>query len=83
MKEIRVNLYNKEVLYRNEEGIYALSANGGAPAVMDEEEAIQNLVQAVRDLGYWCQVAKDILPTGYFEEVNRAVAYEGESHESD
>ena len=78
MKELKVNLYNKEVLYRSEEGIYALSINGGAPLVMGEEEAVQALVSAVQDLGYWCQVAKDILPTDQFEEVNYAVNYNSE-----
>lgn len=43
--------------------------------VIDQETAINELVEAVQDLGYWCQVAKDVLPTEEFAEVQRCVEY--------
>lgn len=43
---------------------------------IDQEHAICELVEAVRDLGYWCQVAKDVLPTEQFEFVQEAYEYE-------
>lgn len=40
-----------------------------------QEQAINELVDAVNDLGYWCQVAKDVLPTEDFEMVQEAYEY--------
>ncbi len=39
---------------------------------IDQEHAISELVEAVQDLGYWCQVAKDVLPTDDFDMVQEA-----------
>ncbi|WP_339148388.1 hypothetical protein [Sutcliffiella sp. BMC8] len=43
---------------------------------IDQEHAISELVEAVQDLGYWCQVAKDVLSKEDFEMVQEAYAYE-------
>ena len=43
---------------------------------IDQEHAISELVEAVQDLGYWCQVAKDTLPKESFEMVQEAYKYE-------
>ncbi|WP_282156249.1 hypothetical protein [Cytobacillus gottheilii] len=42
---------------------------------ISEEEAIAELVEAVQDLGYWCQVAKDVLPESQFTLVEEACEY--------
>lgn len=44
---------------------------------IEQERAIQELAEAVNDLGYWCQVAKDVLPVEEFAEVQRCVEYQG------
>lgn len=43
---------------------------------IDQEHAISELVEAVQDLGYWCQVAKDVLPKESFDMVQEAYKYE-------
>ncbi|MCY7485399.1 hypothetical protein [Paenibacillus alvei] len=43
---------------------------------IEQERAIAELVEAVQDLGYWCQVAKDVLPTEMFELVQESYKYE-------
>lgn len=40
------------------------------------EAAILVLSEAVQELGYWCQVAKDVLPVEMFDEVQ--FVYEAE-----
>lgn len=43
-----------------------------------EEQAIAELIEAVQDLGYWCQVAKDVLPPEQFEAVQESYEYHDE-----
>ena len=76
MKEIKVCLHKKgaHMLERNSDGVWFLDRN-----VIGHEEAVQHLVSAVEDLGYWCQVAKDVLPEEEFAEVQRAYEYDPES----
>ncbi|WP_240661799.1 hypothetical protein [Paenibacillus xylanexedens] len=57
-------------LERSGEGVWTLDGTQ-----IDEKQAIQELVEAVSDLGYWCQVAKDVLPTEMFEMVQESYAY--------
>lgn len=45
---------------------------------IDQEHAISELVEAVQDLWYWCQVAKDILPKEEFDLVQEAYEYHEE-----
>ena len=40
-----------------------------------QETAVRELVDAVNDLGYWCQVAKDVLPKEYFDMVQESYEY--------
>lgn len=72
-KTVKVSLRKKgaNILERTGEGAWLLD---GRP--IDQETAIQELVEAVEDLGYWCQVAKDVLPTEEFNEVQRAYEYQ-------
>lgn len=58
-------------LERNEKGNWFLDQKE-----VTQDEAINELVEAVKDLGYWCQVAKDVLPTEQFEMVQEAYEYE-------
>jgi hypothetical protein len=71
-----VCLHKKDahMLERNSEGKWFLDKTE-----IPQEQAISELVEAVKDLGYWCQVAKDILPTEQFEMVQEAYEY----HEED
>ncbi|WCS69657.1 hypothetical protein Goe25_00240 [Bacillus phage vB_BsuM-Goe25] len=73
MKEFSVCLHRRgaHILERTSEGKWLLDKNE-----ITTEEAIAELVVAVQDLGYWCQVSKDILPQECFEMVQEAYAYE-------
>jgi hypothetical protein len=72
MERIKVYLYKKNGhrLERTIKGDWFLDLKQ-----ITQEQAIEELVSAVRDLGYWCQVAKDVLPTEYFEMVQEAYEY--------
>lgn len=76
MENIKVSLHKEKAhtLERNVEGQWLLDGK-----VIEQEHAIRELVEAVQDLGYWCQVAKDVLPTEQFEIVQEAYEY----HEED
>ena len=71
-KTLKVCLHKKNghMLERNESGKWFLDGK-----VIEEEQAINELVEAVQDLGYWCQVAKDVLPTEDFEMVQESYSY--------
>jgi hypothetical protein len=73
MKSIKVCLHKKNAhtLERDEKGKWILDNKE-----IEQEKAISELVEAVKDLGYWCQVAKDVLPTEQFEMVQEAYEYE-------
>lgn len=73
VKPIKVFLKKKgaNTLERAENGRWTLDGNP-----IDQENAIQEMAQAVEDLGYWCQVAKDVLPEEEFAEVQRCVEYQ-------
>lgn len=43
-----------------------------------QEEGIKILFDSVRELGYWCQVAKDVLPPEHFDDVQYAYSYHEE-----
>ena len=58
-------------LERNGQGVWTLDGK-----VIDQEQAIVEMADAINDLGYWCQVAKDVLPTEMFEEVQYAYEYD-------
>jgi len=64
---------NAHTLERNEAGKWFLDKKE-----IDQEKALEELVEAVKDLGYWCQVAKDVLPSDQFQMVQEAYAYEEE-----
>lgn len=75
MKEIKVGLKKK--------GVHTLERNAVDNWFLDgqkieKEQAINELVEAVKDLGYWCQVAKDVLPTEDFDMVQEAYKYHEE-----
>lgn len=72
MKYIKVCLHKKgaHTLERNTEGQWTLDRKE-----IEQEKAISELVEAVQDLGYWCQVAKDVLPAEDFEMVQEAYSY--------
>ncbi|WP_231574969.1 hypothetical protein [Bacillus sp. B-jedd] len=72
VKELRVCLHKKgaHTLERQSNGRWFLDSKE-----IPEEDAIGELVEAVRDLGYWCQVAKDVLPQEQFETVQEAYEY--------
>ncbi|MEK5393982.1 hypothetical protein NSQ59_27160 [Margalitia sp. FSL K6-0131] len=69
MKKYKVCLHKKDtqVLERDEQGSWFLDG-----VFISTEQAINELVDAVQDLGYWCQVAKNVLPTENFEMVQEA-----------
>lgn len=75
MEAIKVCLHKKKAhtLERNAEGHWILDDKE-----IKQEEAIAELVEAVQDLGYWCQVAKDVLPTKQFEAVQESYEYHEE-----
>ena len=56
---IKVGLKKKgaHTLERNNAGIWTLDGKE-----VTQEAAISELVEAVEELGYWCQVAKDVHP---------------------
>lgn len=58
------------MLERNAKGQWLLDGKE-----IEQEKAISELVEAVQDLGYWCQVANDVLPTVDFEMVQEAYEY--------
>lgn len=72
---IKVGLKKKgaHTLERNIYGNWSLDGK-----VISEEEAIGELVEAVQELGYWCQVAKDVLPQKEFEMVQESYEYRDE-----
>lgn len=72
MEKVKVCLHKKNAhtLERNEEGQWFLDKKE-----IEQEQAISELVEAVSDLGYWCQVAKDVLPVEEFEMVQEAYEY--------
>ena len=74
MKPIKVCLHKKgaHMLERNEAGKWFLDGKE-----IEEQKAIDKLAEAVQDLGYWCQVAKDVLPDEYFEMVQESYTYQG------
>ncbi|MBT9285847.1 MULTISPECIES: hypothetical protein [Bacillus] len=43
-----------------------------------QDQAINELVEAVSDLGYWCQVAKDVLEEEDFNAVQEVYEYKEE-----
>ncbi|MET3505498.1 hypothetical protein [Halalkalibacter oceani] len=72
MEEVKVCLHKK--------GAHMLTKNTEGELFIDEkrisqEQAINELIEAAQDLGYWCQVAKDVLPKEEFDEVQRAYEY--------
>ena len=69
MELIKLNLYKKNAnrLVRTIKGDWVLDNKE-----ITQEQAIIELAEAVRDLGYWCQVAKDILPEEDFAMVQEA-----------
>lgn len=71
-ESIKVGLKKKgaHTLERSESGVWTLDG-----VKIDQERAVQELAEAVSDLGYWCQVAKDVLPTEMFEMVQESYAY--------
>ncbi|WP_254782230.1 hypothetical protein [Bacillus sp. OK048] len=72
MKQLKVCLHKKNAhtLERNEHGKWLLDGK-----IITQEKAINELVEAVQDLGYWCQVAKDVLPKEDFEMVQESYEY--------
>lgn len=72
MEAIKVCLHKKNAhtLERNEQGKWILDGNN-----ITQEKAIAELVEAVKDFGYWCQVAKDVLPTEQFDMVQESYSY--------
>lgn len=72
MEKIKVCLRKKNayMLERNESGVWSIDGN-----VIDQEQAIKELVEAVEDLGYWCQVAKVVLPKKWYEGVQESYEY--------
>lgn len=72
-KAIKVGLKMKgaHTLERTTEGQWLLDGNK-----IEQERAITELVEAVQALGYWCQVAKDVLPSEMFEMVHESYEYE-------
>ena len=69
MELIKLNLYKKNAnrLVRTIKGDWVLDNKE-----ITQEQAITELAEAVRDLGYWCQVTKDILPEEDFTMVQEA-----------
>lgn len=72
---IKVGLKKKgaHTLERTTEGKWMLDGKE-----IEQEQAIAELVEAVEELGYWCQVAKDVLPKETFEMVQESYAYREE-----
>lgn len=75
MNEIKVCLHKK--------GSHTLVRTSDSKWVLDgkeilEEQAIAELVEAVQDLGYWCQIAKDVLPSEQFDMVQESYEYHEE-----
>ncbi|MCY9764828.1 hypothetical protein M5X06_31035 [Paenibacillus alvei] len=70
---IKVGLKKKgaHTLERTTQGQWILDGKA-----IEQERAIAELVEAVQDLGYWCQVAKDVLPRKMFELVQESYAYQ-------
>lgn len=75
MKQYKVCLHKKDAhtLEKKEDGKWYLDHQE-----IPQEKAIEELVEAVKDLGYWCQVAKDVLPEDQFEMVNESYSYHEE-----
>lgn len=75
MKELHVNLrkIDAHTLERKSNGQWFLDKKE-----IPQQHAIEELVEAVKDLGYWCQVAKDVLPDEDFKMVQEAYEYKEE-----
>lgn len=73
MERIKVCLHKKNahMLERTIKGEWFLDFKP-----ITQEQAIGELVEAVQDSGYWCQVTKDVLPTEDFEMVQEAYEYQ-------
>ncbi len=78
MKELKVALKKNgaHTLERKADGVWTLDGK-----VIDQEQAIIEMADAVNELGYWCQVAKDVLPEEDFAEVQRAYEYDPEQEQ--
>lgn len=73
-KTVKVNLHQSDPRFLFiSDGKYYLDEKE-----VSSELAISALVLAVKELGYWGQVAKDILPEEWFQEVQRAYKYHDE-----
>ncbi|MEC2153269.1 hypothetical protein P9G40_19305 [Bacillus velezensis] len=75
MDKLKVCLHKKgaHTLERTSNGAWILDSK---PITLDQ--AIKELVEAVSDLGYWCQVAKDVLDKEDFNAVQEAYEYKEE-----
>lgn len=80
MKEIKVALKKKgaHTLERNADGEWALDGKK-----IEQEQAIVEMADAVNDLGYWCQVAKDVLDTEDYELVQYSYEYDPEQNQEE
>lgn len=71
---VKVNLHQKDPrFFVIKEGKYYLDEKE-----VPVEVGVAALALAAQELGYWCQVAKDILPEEWFSEVQRVYAYQDE-----
>ncbi|WP_226035751.1 hypothetical protein [Aquibacillus saliphilus] len=75
MENIKVNLHKKgaRLLKRDTEGQWLLDSKE-----IGQEQAVSELVEAVQDLGGWCQVAKDVLDNDDFDMVQESYNYHEE-----
>ncbi|WP_099301888.1 hypothetical protein [Bacillus sp. Marseille-P3800] len=75
MEQIKVCLHKKNAhtLERTEGGAWFLDDK-----LITQEQAIEELVEATADLGYWCQVAKDVLPEDEFQLVQECYEHHEE-----
>jgi hypothetical protein len=73
LERIKVCLHKKgaRMLERTTKGFWFLDNK-----MITQEQAINELVEAVQDLGYWCQVAKDVLPDEDFEMVQESYSHD-------
>ncbi|MDG0791950.1 hypothetical protein OMP38_14615 [Cohnella ginsengisoli] len=76
MQQLKVALKKKgaHTLERNEHGVWTLDGT-----VIDQERAIVEMADAVNDLGYWCQVAKDVLDEEDYQLVQTSYEYDPEN----
>ncbi|AWD87935.1 MULTISPECIES: hypothetical protein [Bacillus] len=75
MDKLKVCLHKKgaHTLERTVNGDWILDSKP-----ITQDQAIKELVEAVSDLGYWCQVAKDVLDKEDFNAVQEAYEYKEE-----